>query len=93
LCTVGHPNFERIADVASRKQRSPKLFEVPASAQDAQVLTFGEWCKLNHISERTGRRILASPDSPVVTALSPRRLGITIANNRAWQASRARKVA
>jgi hypothetical protein len=29
----------------------------------------------------------------VVTALSPRRLGITIANNRAWQASRARKVA
>jgi hypothetical protein len=62
-------------------------------AQDAQVLTFSEWCELNHISERTGRRILARPDGPVVTELSPRRLGITIANNRAWQASRARKVA
>jgi hypothetical protein len=78
--------------VTSLKQRHPHLFEVPHSAHDAQVLTFSEWCKLNHISERTGRRILASRDGPVVTELSPRRLGITIANNRAWQASRARKV-
>jgi hypothetical protein len=91
MCTVGHPHLERIADVTSRKQ--PKHFEAPLSAQGAQVLTFSEWCKLNHISERTGRRILASRDGPVVTKLSPRRLGITIANNRAWQASRARKVA
>ena len=73
-------------------KRTSRL-EVPLAAQDAQVLTFSEWCKLNQISERTGRKILASPDGPVVTELSTRRLGITIANNRVWQASRARKVA
>jgi len=76
-----------------KRTKRRQAFEVPLAAQDAQVLTFGEWCELNHISERTGRRILASPDGPVVTELSTRRLGITIANNRAWQASRARKVA
>jgi hypothetical protein len=60
-----------------------------------QVLTFLEWCKLNRISERTGRRILDAPDGPKVTILSRRRVGITVRDNRAWQASkeqaRARK--
>jgi hypothetical protein len=60
------------------------------SLDDDKVLTFAEWCKLNRIGQRTGRRIIKSPDGPVVTQLSARRIGITVANNRQWQASRAR---
>jgi hypothetical protein len=55
-----------------------------------QVLTFVEWCRLNRISERTGRRILASDNGPVLTQLGNWRSGITIGNNAKWQASRAR---
>jgi hypothetical protein len=41
---------------------------------------------------RTGRRIIAGEygTPPVVTRLSPRRIGISLANNAAWQASRER---
>jgi hypothetical protein len=55
-----------------------------------QVLTFAEWCRLNRLSGRTGRRLLQRPDGPEVTDLSPRRIGITIRANRAWQAGRTR---
>ena len=55
---------------------------------DTQVLTFREWCRLNAISGRTGRRILAASGGPSVVRLSPRRIGITVAANREWQASR-----
>jgi hypothetical protein len=55
-----------------------------------QVLTFAEWCALNRISERTGRRILAGGNGPTVTELSAKRIGITIEANRRWQASRER---
>jgi hypothetical protein len=57
---------------------------------DDEVLTFAEWCRLNKVSPRTGRRILASPNSPIVTQLSDKRFGITRGNNRRWQAARAR---
>jgi hypothetical protein len=57
---------------------------------DSQVLTFFEWCQLNRISTRTGRRILNSGTGPIVTQLSPMRIGITVGANREWQASRAR---
>jgi hypothetical protein len=43
---------------------------------------------LNGFSERTGRRILAGPDAPVVTKLSAKVIGVTIAHNKIWQASR-----
>lgn len=57
---------------------------------DDFVLTFKEWCAANRLSERNGRRILAGPDGPIVTMLSARRIGITVANNRRWQKSRER---
>ena len=57
---------------------------------DDQVLSFPEWCSLNRISERNGRRILNGPNGPTVTMLSPRRVGVRVADNRAWQQSRAR---
>ena len=74
-----------------RKHKRRSALDAPlAFSNDHQVLTFREWCRLNRISERTGRRILASGDGPVVTQLSARRVGVTVGNNRAWQASRAR---
>jgi hypothetical protein len=79
-----------------RKQRKPvqskwSALDAPlATSHPNQVLTFHEWCQLNRISTRTGRRILNSGTGPVVTQLSPHRVGITIANNALWQASRAR---
>lgn len=59
-------------------------------SHDDQVLTFPEWCQLNRVSARNGRRILASPDGPKVTMLSARRIGITIRANRNWQKSKER---
>ena len=63
---------------------------LPATLNDHHVLTFKQWVALNNISARTGRRILAAPGGPVITRLSERRFGITVANNRRSQASRAR---
>jgi hypothetical protein len=60
------------------------------SLADDQVLTFQEWCRLNRISERTGHRIIKSPDGPKTVQLSPRRFGIRVAANRDWQHARER---
>ena len=66
------------------------LDEPLSAAHPDQILSFHEWCRLNRISERTGRRILTGDKGPVVTQLTPKRIGITVANNATWQASRAR---
>ena len=58
---------------------------------DDQILTFPEWCRLNRVSERTGRRILAAPGGPVVTWLSTHRMGITVRANRDWQQSKQKR--
>ena len=71
-------------------ERHLRTRNVPRLPADDQVLTFLEWCQLNRISERNGRRILAGPDGPTVTLLSARRMGITVRANRAWQQSRER---
>ena len=59
---------------------------------DDQVLDFRQWCLLNGFSKSTGRRIIGRGEV-IITQLSPRRIGITVANNARWQASRARGVA
>jgi len=85
-----------------QKQKRRKLKRKPIqpkwSALDAplaqmhpnQILTLFEWAQLNRISVRTARRIIAGGDGPVVTQLSSQRIGISVANNAAWQAARAR---
>src|SRR4051812_26246046 len=86
---------KRQKQVKRRKQRKPvqpkwSALDAPlATSHPNQVLTFHEWCQLNRISTRTGRRILASGTGPVVTQLSPHRVGVTIENNAKWQASKA----
>jgi hypothetical protein len=77
-----------------RSKRKKHALDAPLSPlHDDQVLTFFEWCQLNRISERTGRRILNNPDPaarPVVTMLTATRVGITVRANRRWQESRER---
>jgi hypothetical protein len=72
------------------KARKQRLDLLPATLNDNMVLSFREWVALNHFSARTGRRILKAGDGPVVTQLSPMRIGITVAADRAWKASRQR---
>ena len=77
----------------AERRRIQRQQSLQHSLDDDKVLTFAEWCKLNRIGQRTGRRIIKSPGGPVVTQLSERRIGITVGNNRRWQAARARKSA
>ena len=51
----------------ARQAHAPAPF---ATDHDDQVLTFLEWCQLNRITERNGRRILASDHGPAVVQLS-----------------------
>jgi hypothetical protein len=86
-----HKQHKRRRLRQQHKKQKQLALDAPLTAlSDDQVLTFLEWCRLNRISERNGRRILAGSDPPTVTMLSPRRVGITVGNNRKWQESRER---
>jgi hypothetical protein len=85
---MANPNAFSVREV--ERQRAPRQQSLQHSLDDDKVLTFAEWCALNKIGKRTGRRILTSGGGPVVTQLSERRIGITVGNNRRWQAARAR---
>jgi hypothetical protein len=76
-------------EVEVRRPRRVPNTPLNITHQD-QVLTFGEWCQINRLSERTGRRIIAAPDGPTTVQLSARRIGITVRANRESQQSRAR---
>jgi hypothetical protein len=60
------------------------------SLEDDRCLSFRQWCELNGIGLRTGRRILANGTGPTVTMLTDKRIGIRVIDNRRWQESRAR---
>lgn len=60
------------------------------SLAEQQVLTFKEWCALNRISERNGRRVISGGHGPAVIHLSPRRIGISVGANADWQAARSK---
>jgi hypothetical protein len=77
--------------IKRHKKKWQSALEQPlALANPHQVLTFFEWCQLNRISARTGRRILDSGTGPPVVQLAEKRIGITVGANAAWQASRSR---
>jgi hypothetical protein len=98
--------LEHVRGVAKHKKRKKKkasrrperrlmsnwsaLNQPLAPSHVNQVLLFAEWCSLNRISERTGRRIIASGNGPKLTQLSSNRFGITVGNNATWQAQRER---
>jgi hypothetical protein len=95
--SLEHSPIRRTGDQSVRSERSKRMrhaLDAPlsmTSLHDDQVLTFFEWCQINRISERTGRRIIKRPDGPVVTKLSAKRIGVTVGNNKKWQARRASK--
>jgi hypothetical protein len=57
---------------------------------DMRVLSIRKWCEVNGFSFDTGKRLIKGGKGPVITQISDRRIGVTLANNRAWQASRER---
>jgi predicted DNA-binding transcriptional regulator AlpA len=52
------------------------------------VLSFADWLKLVGISKPTGLRMRARGDAPRFVRISPYRIGTTVAEHRAWLASR-----
>jgi len=89
-------NLPEVEQRRSRRKKTPSRYHralhgQPLSAHHPnQILLFLDWCRLNGLSERTGRRILTSGNGPVITQLSPNRIGITVGNNARWQQSRER---
>jgi hypothetical protein len=57
---------------------------------DAAVMTFREWYEANSISRATAQRIKAAGEGPRFIQLSPRRIGVTVGENRRWQKERAK---
>jgi len=74
----------------NKAQSRTALAQGPFALADNRVLTFSEWCAFNSFSQRTGRRLIKRGDGPTITQLSPKRIGITVANDRDWKAARAR---
>ena len=87
--TARGDTLDRDREAERRRRENARLRAVEADGNH-RVLAFAEWCELNGFSPATGRRIIKGGTGPVVTQLSQRRFGVTIGNNRAWQASRAR---
>src|SRR5262245_46733345 len=76
--------------IGIKHNQGPPLDEVLTPLLNDRCLTFNEWCALNGIGQRTGRRILSSGNGPTVTQLSDKRIGITVRANREWQERRSR---
>jgi hypothetical protein len=57
---------------------------------DQRVMTKRQCAEVNGISIWTLERLIKAGKGPVVTQTSDRRIGITVANNRAWQKARER---
>jgi hypothetical protein len=72
---------------AARRRRSDPTHD--RDINQYRILSFADWCRLNGISQATGRRILKSGKGPVVTQLSDRRIGISVRANAEWQEARA----
>jgi predicted DNA-binding transcriptional regulator AlpA len=63
---------------------------LPTTLDSQRVLSFKQWCDLNNLSLATGHRLLDSGKGPEIIRLSPRRIGVTVAANRAWQEARTK---
>lgn len=57
---------------------------------DQRVMTIPQWAEVNGFSIWTAQRLIKAGKAPPITQISDRRIGITVANNRKWQAARER---
>jgi len=71
---------------AERHARS----ERERALDDQRVMTIPQWAEVNGFSIWTAQRLLKAGKGPPITQISDRRIGITVGNNRKWQASRER---
>jgi hypothetical protein len=74
-----------VACEAERRKRQRK----ESRRKSQKILSFRDWCRLNSISESTGRRIIAAGKIRV-TQLSERRIGVGEDDNADFQARCAR---
>jgi hypothetical protein len=70
---------------AERRQRQRK----ESHRKSQRILSFKDWCRLNNISEATGRRLIRANKIRVIR-LSERRIGIGEDDNADFQARCAR---
>lgn len=76
--------------MAKAQKRRASPIAAPAYLNDDRILSFRQWCELNGISEKTGRRLVKRGEGPTVTRLTDVKIGVSVRNNRIWQESRAR---
>ena len=72
--------------IPKQDQQNPDRF-------DRRVLSLTQWATNNGFSLSTARRIINRGDGPKTIALSPRRRGIRICDDLAWQEARLRHTA
>jgi hypothetical protein len=85
---------EELARRRAQRMQSEQQRREMFSDNPDRVMMFGEWCALNSFSGATGRPIkngeMEGVKSPQFIEVSARRFGITVGENRRWQAARAR---
>jgi predicted site-specific integrase-resolvase len=77
--------MDTLSNLSAEQRRS-----VIRRDNDRCVMTLGEWAALNGFSVWTAQRLIKAGKGPVITQLSDRRIGITVAANREWQQARER---
>jgi hypothetical protein len=85
----GPPPDDCFIEVLQMPRPRSLALDLPHYPDDDEVMRFREWCRVNKLSERTGRRVIRGPDGPDVTRLSDKLIGVTKRNNRIWQARRS----
>jgi hypothetical protein len=71
-------------------EQQPHRSERDRALDDQRVMTLRQWCEVNGFSWATGLRLIKAGKGPVITQISDRRIGVTVANNGKWQAARER---
>jgi hypothetical protein len=69
-----------------------RQYRPPYGEDDYRVMPFKTWCASKDISEPTGRRLLRNGKGPRIVQLSPRRIGVTVKDDREWTEARIRAV-
>jgi hypothetical protein len=81
----------RIVAMTPREEERRRLqAERDRVLDDQRVMTIPQWCEINGFSIWTAQRLIKAGKGPKITQISDRRIGVTVANNRAWQKSRER---
>jgi hypothetical protein len=70
-------------------ERRHRQSERDRALDDDRIMPFKVWCEVNDFSESTGRRLRKAGRGPKFVQTSDRRIGVTVAENRAWQQARA----